>query len=600
MYRQNGRIGERYSLANLGKISLFLVSFFFIFTVFLLNFKVNASDEYTITDPSNNVSSASKITKALQAYCVPKHNDHPYGRNAETCGSIFEAKYYSKNNCGCFDENLVYDKTLRRCKPKCAPGAYVHQVSKCPGGTSRYKMIRSDDYAVMCKDCGAGTYGIGGDSCIRCSVGSYQAEKRKSSCDTCPAGYKCATEGLVSPTECSAGTYSKSGASNCSNCSAGTYSGARASSCSTCSAGTYSGAGAASCTECSDGTWAKAGSGSCESCLNQGVKTCDKKTGDATSCNTNFYLTQKMCKSCLSEGVASCDSVTGKATSCIAGYGFNSAKGTCTICYAGTYSAGGTASCSSCPIGTYSNINASSCATCSDATYSSWSASCGSATRTKTTYCTIVGSNLSTANPSNTTETKDMGGCGAHQYCDGSCKACSKPANSSWSDNSSCSWTCNTGYAKNGNSCTACSKPANSSWTSGCSWSCNSGYTKSGNSCERNCVKGGSYSDIGICRCTTGSSGYSVTSGYYSNSGSETFYSRGSECYDTSSSGSDAYGNYGGGGRTCCFEKDPSLKGKCVCTCSDSSGTRETESDDLSNCHDSHGQYYECKNCHVI
>ena len=209
---------------------------------------------------------------------------------------------------------------------------------------------------------------------------------------------------------------------------------------------------------------------------------------EPTPCPAGTYAIQgsSKCVSCLNTGVATCDATNGKATNCKAGYGFDSSNGTCSICSVGTYSAGGTGACKS----------------CSDVTYSSWSASCGSATQTKTTYCTKIGSTTAKANPSSTTETKNMGGCGAHQYCDGSCKTCSKPANSSWSDNSSCSWTCDTGYAKNGNSCTACSKPSNSHWTSGCSWACDSGYTSyhvSGKCCkqERKQV----YETSSYCKC---------------------------------------------------------------------------------------------------
>ena len=68
------------------------------------------------------------------------------------------------------------------------------------------------------------------------------------------------------------------------------------------------------------------------------------------------------------------------------------------------------------------------------------------------------------------------------------CVACTnKPANSSYTSagngGNNCSWTCNSGYSKNGSLCCA-NKPADSSYsTNSCSWTCNSNTVKNNNLC---------------------------------------------------------------------------------------------------------------------
>ena len=116
--------------------------------------------------------------------------------------------------------------------------------------------------------------------------------------------------------------------------------------------------------------------------------------GDGTNCNTckagtYAYAGASSCTSCLTTGVKSCDSKTGKATSCKSGFGLLS-SGSCARCSAGTYSPGGTSGCYSCSSGYYSYAGASKCISCSTKNkqeYKTCSTCCGgSTTVTLTTH----------------------------------------------------------------------------------------------------------------------------------------------------------------------------------------------------------------------
>ena len=92
--------------------------------------------------------------------------------------------------------------------------------------------------------------------------------------------------------------------------------------------------------------------------------------GDGTNCNTckagtYAYAGASSCTNCLTTGVKSCDSKTGKATSCKSGFGLLS-SGACARCSAGTYSPGGTGGCYSCSSGYYSYAGASKCTACTN------------------------------------------------------------------------------------------------------------------------------------------------------------------------------------------------------------------------------------------
>lgn len=105
-----------------------------------------------------------------------------------------------------------------------------------------------------------------------------------------------------------------------------------------------------------------------------------------------------------------CDGVN--KTACPAGTYAGIGASICTDCQAGTYQQySGQASCNPCPEGKYSSAGATSCSDCASATYSDWSGTCGSVTRTKTTYCNATNNTSSTANPITTTESGELEKC---------------------------------------------------------------------------------------------------------------------------------------------------------------------------------------------
>ena len=280
-------------------------------------------------------------------------------------------------------------------------------------------------------------------------------------CEACPAG----TWGDgTNCNKCSTGTYAYAGASSCSTCSAGTYSGVGAGSCSTCLAGTYSNAGAGSCTSCPAGKYSTGGASSCTNCLTIGVKSCDSKTGKATSCNSGYKFNSAgvciacdagtwstagstSCKSCLSEGVEACSSTTGKATKCKAGYGLY--NGVCKICDVGTYSAGGSGVCLTCNTASegswrheYSykecvrhenltglisgHVYSSKCIDYETRYDTEYNPECGDVEKRVTTYCTVKGSTSATSNYSYSTKTGNLGtNCPDNGTCyHGKCHTC--------------------------------------------------------------------------------------------------------------------------------------------------------------------------------
>ena len=89
-----------------------------------------------------------QITNALAKYCVPKPNDYPYKRSKTTCSSVLEGIFTGKQTndgtfCTCYDNNyLVYDASLRRCKPKCGAGKQVKQVTGCGAGKKTVEIKR--------------------------------------------------------------------------------------------------------------------------------------------------------------------------------------------------------------------------------------------------------------------------------------------------------------------------------------------------------------------------------------------------------------------------------------------------------------------------
>ncbi|MBP3615950.1 MAG: hypothetical protein J6J27_03485 [Alphaproteobacteria bacterium] len=283
----------------------------------------------------------------------------------------------------------------------------------------------SDNYIAQCNKCPDGTtspYGSTSESaCV--SDGSVVSTSKSESTGI-------ASVSVPAPAPAPAPVPAPAPASV--TCRPGTYK-ANSTTCTPCPAGKYSSStDATSCSACPTGQWAVAGSKSCTSCLTTGVATCDSKTGKVLSCQTGYNLLN---------GACSKPAVT--AASCVAGQYFNGTS--CVSCAAGKYSSAGASSCSACSAGTYSVAGSSTCSACSAGTYSAAGASSCSACSAGT--YSVAGSSSCLTCPTGTWSSSNAG----------SCSNCTnKPANSSYTSNgkaNDCSWSCNSGFKKDGNNC---------------------------------------------------------------------------------------------------------------------------------------------------
>ena len=112
------------------------------------------------------------VFSSLASYCIPaKSSDFSSDvsnrasfndpRGGNTCNSVFEGIYNSKNNCGCHFKgdlpayyngqqfyHLKWDASIRRCKPNCTPGHYADvrnsTDAKCDSGQYKVKIQRND------------------------------------------------------------------------------------------------------------------------------------------------------------------------------------------------------------------------------------------------------------------------------------------------------------------------------------------------------------------------------------------------------------------------------------------------------------------------
>ena len=83
---------------------------------------------------------------------------------------------------------------------------------------------------------------------------TYQPDPGQSACEECTEGTSAATAGSSSCSACDAGTFSGTGAVNCTRCVPGKYSLTSASACSNCSLGFHAiASGASTCTACAAG-----------------------------------------------------------------------------------------------------------------------------------------------------------------------------------------------------------------------------------------------------------------------------------------------------------------------------------------------------------
>jgi hypothetical protein len=144
----------------------------------------------------------------------------------------------------------------------------------CPPG--KYLPSEGANDSDLCIVCAAGKHpdsSFGASECFECPLGMYSKGLGDSvECEVCPAGKYASIQGAAFCENCTAGFYSEDGAVNCTSCSAGKYSQVVAStSCTPCISGKFStddGADSVSwCMLCPSGSYSGSGANECTKCI---------------------------------------------------------------------------------------------------------------------------------------------------------------------------------------------------------------------------------------------------------------------------------------------------------------------------------------------
>jgi hypothetical protein len=383
----------------------------------------------------------------------------------------------------------------------------VSPCQPCPAGT--FSVSTGADTPSACTMCSTGSYSA--------SVGASLA----SVCTPCVAGKYSATSGAALSSTCSlcgTGTYSAtSGMSSCTPCAAGSYygstGGASASVCVECSAGSYC-PNPSTKTPCTSGNYCPLGTTSqalCPAgsvCLNPSTKTvctsgnyCPIGSTTQAVCSAGSYCSTTIITALCPQNSYCPPGVT-VPTLCPAG-SIGAAAGTstasnCGVCLPGTYSTtAGASACNICTGSVYCLGGTNVPVPCSSNPVCVAPQFIQSCTTTSNAQCANCNNNLLPSNshwmdnvvdncvwacdrsPAYYFKTgttcqacKIPSDCASGNYvttctatADGVCTLCNnKPAlnsyytsNSPQYDASSCDWSCNAGYKKEGNACVSCS-----------------------------------------------------------------------------------------------------------------------------------------------
>ncbi|CAG5098823.1 Oidioi.mRNA.OKI2018_I69.XSR.g16008.t1.cds [Oikopleura dioica] len=167
-----------------------------------------AKDDSTIVIPNH------KIDCPPGFYC-PKGTKVPIMCPAGTYRNVPGGA--DKNSCSQCQEGFVcYQGQIETDENQCPEGFF------CEAGVKDIYDRTGPVYTYFCPP---------GFSCkdgIRepCQAGTYQADRGKLTCNTCPAGYYCQEDlinGIWSPTSCPKGTYCRAGSDSATDCPVGTF-----------------------------------------------------------------------------------------------------------------------------------------------------------------------------------------------------------------------------------------------------------------------------------------------------------------------------------------------------------------------------------------
>ena len=349
-------------------------------------------------------------------------------RGDANCTTCTYGKYASevgrRHNCTACPENSGSSEDYSECW--CNSGYFsnssdTEECTECVAG--KYKNVLSDD---ECKECDAGKASnliaqTNESTCITCALGKFASYPGSTQCDSCQNNSKYFEQyfnltdcqclpGFTGPngvkcTACPKGKYKDSyGESECQNCPSGTASNIYAANnselCIECTAGQYSKAGASTCSTCEAGKYQEEPKQ--QSCVNCAKGKILPNTGsssryDCTACRRNEFSDIEgadKCKKC-PNGTKSDDTST-DITDCICKKGYEATEGgtECRQCVMGSYkNSEGIGLCNSCEKGKRGSeyrprISESHCVSCAKGEYSveDGSTDCSKCPEGKTTH----------------------------------------------------------------------------------------------------------------------------------------------------------------------------------------------------------------------
>ena len=328
---------------------------------------------------------------------------------------ISETEDKGINSCPTGYTSAASTSSESRCYISVSDGKYIATAksstqTSCPAGTAKSSHTVYYGNTSSCLSCTAGYYSLGGAKlCTTCPTGytsdggataenqcyisvgggKYIATAKSSTQSTCASGtfnpaHRVNYGSTSSCSDCSAGSYSLSGAASCTTCPSGYTSNKKATAenqCyisigdgkylatakgttqTSCPAGTYKEAhtvnygSTSSCTNCGPGTYSTGGAKQCTTCPN------GYTSGNGTTAENRCYISVeggKYLTTAKSTTKGTCSAGTAKASHTVY-YGNTSS---CDSCGTGTYSGAGAASCTTCPAGYRDGAATSSEANC--------------------------------------------------------------------------------------------------------------------------------------------------------------------------------------------------------------------------------------------
>ena len=287
--------------------------------------------------------------------------------------------------------------------------------------------VRCKYYCTPCEE-GKFQADINKTACEKCAKGKYQENTQKSSCDDCPAGTEGIDPGLDNQDfcePCSAGKFSVSGSSACTQCPDHSNSEEKSQSKEYCRCNSgFTGPNGGNCTACEAGFYKNiSGSDNCTACTagTYNVNKASNSSEDCIPCVAGKYSASgaSECTACPDDSTSPLGSTNITDCTCLPGYTGTNGEN-CTPCDAGQYkNISGSASCTSCDKGKYNpRIAMNSSDACLDCEIGEYGENEGSSN------CTSCPSDSTTIEKASTDSSDCLCDAGYQTLNDGGCEPC--------------------------------------------------------------------------------------------------------------------------------------------------------------------------------